>query len=149
MIVTFCGHGRILDGRSEVQSWVRVVCENLIVDGAKIFYLGEHGEFDMLVALVLNELKEKYREIEIVLILEYLNRKYEKNLYDYTLYPDLESTPKRFAILKRNEYMVNSAEVVIAYVLHGWGGAAKTLEFAKKKKKKIIQFSNDGVENSL
>ena len=34
--------------------------------------------------------------------------------------------------------MVNEADLVIAYVMYSLGGAAKTLEYAKRKKKAII-----------
>jgi hypothetical protein len=38
--------------------------------------------------------------------------------------------------------MVESADVVIANVKYGWGGAAQTLEYAMKKKKKIYNYSH-------
>ena len=60
--------------------------------------------------------------------------------YDGTLYPPLEKVPRRFAISKRNEYMVNEADVVVAYVTYGWGGAATTLAYAKRKKREIIAY---------
>ena len=62
-----------------------------------------------------------------------------KALYDDVLYPPLETTPYRLAIVKRNEWMVSQSDLVIAYVLYSWGGAARTLEYAEKRKKKIIQ----------
>jgi len=34
--------------------------------------------------------------------------------------------------------MTAEADTVIAYVTHGWGGAAQTLQFAKRKHKRII-----------
>ena len=39
-----------------------------------------------------------------------------------------------FAIFHRNCWMVEIADVVVAYVLHDWGGAATTLGHALKKK---------------
>ena len=36
--------------------------------------------------------------------------------------------------------MVSEADVVIAYVTHGWGGAAKTLEYARRSGKKVISY---------
>ena len=48
--------------------------------------------------------------------------------------------PRRFAISYRNRWMVESADVVVAYVLHDWGGAAKTLRYAKQKKKQIVSY---------
>ena len=57
-------------------------------------------------------------------VIPYLNRDYDSSLYDGTTYPPLEENPKRFAITKRNEWMVEQADVVVAYVKHDWGGAA-------------------------
>jgi len=31
-------------------------------------------------------------------------------------------------------------DVVVAYVLHGWGGAEKTLEYAGRKGRNVIRF---------
>ena len=58
--------------------------------------------------------------------------------YDGTVYPPLESVPRRFAISRRNEWMVQESDTVVAYVTHGWGGAAKTLDYARRKNRRII-----------
>ena len=63
--------------------------------------------------------------------------------YDETVYPPLESVPKRYAISRRNEWMVRESDIVIAYVIRGFGGAAKTLEYAQRKKKRIVIFNPD------
>ena len=63
--------------------------------------------------------------------------------YDSTVYPPLETVPRRFAISHRNRWMVESADVVVAYVLHDWGGAATTLRCAKQKKKQIISYRDE------
>ena len=55
-------------------------------------------------------------------------------IFDDTIYPDLEKIPRRFAIVKRNEWMIKNSNFLIAYVDHSWGGASKTLEYAKRKK---------------
>ena len=64
-------------------------------------------------------------------------------VYDRTVYPPLETVPRRFAISHRNRWMVEVSDVVVAYVLHDWGGAATTLRYAKQKKKKILLFANN------
>lgn len=63
--------------------------------------------------------------------------------YDSTVYPPLENVPRRFSISHRNRWMVESADVVVAYVLHDWGGAATTLRCAKQKKKQIISYRDE------
>ena len=93
--------------------------------------------------------KENYPHIESVLVLAYLNTDRGADGYDATVYPPLEKVPRRYAIVKRNEWMVSVSDVVISGVKHGWGGAARTLEFARKKRKVIFQFpyrKSDGLE---
>ena len=60
-----------------------------------------------------------------------------KKFYDDTIYPPLENVPKKYAIIRRNEWIVENADVVIACVKYSWGGAAKTSQYAKRKKKAI------------
>lgn len=141
MTVTFCGHAEIVQA-DEVRNWLIHITESLILDGADTFYLGGYGAFDHLAAVVLRELKKTYRHIQIILVLAYLNRHVETSDYDSTLYPELEGVPPRFAISRRNEKMVEMSDVVVAYVTHDWGGAAKTLAYAKRKRKKIHCYSN-------
>ena len=59
-------------------------------------------------------------------------------LYDSSIYPPIEKVPPKFAISKRNEWMITNSDLIIAYVNHNYGGAYKTLEIAKRRKKKII-----------
>ena len=75
------------------------------------------------------------------MVLPYLDRTVDTANYDGTFYPPLEKVPRRFAISKRNEYMVNEADIVVAYVTHDWGGAAKTLAYARRKQKEIINYA--------
>ena len=91
-------------------------------------------------AAVLRELKRTNPHIRLILVLPYLNSSILTDGYDETVYPPLESVPRRFAISRRNEWMVMEGDAVVAYVTHGWGGAAKTLEYARRKKKKILLF---------
>ena len=137
LIITFCGHSKIADKETVRERLTNEIC-NLLSSGYTTFYLGGYGDFDLMAASVLREMKDSYPSIDRVLVLPYLDRKYDEKLYDSTVYPPLESVPKRFAISKRNEWMVEQADVVIAYVTHDWGGAAKTLEYAVRKKSQII-----------
>ena len=52
----------------------------------------------------------------------------------------LEKVPRRYAIVKRNEWMVDHSDTVVSYVTHGWGGAAKTLAYAKRRHKTILNY---------
>lgn len=140
MIVTFCGHREIAQ-TTEVEEWLQTVSHCLIEQGATTFYLGGYGAFDGLAASVLRKEKKNHPWIEMILVLAYLNGRQDAAGYDGSVYPELEKIPRRFAILHRNRWMVQSADVVVAYVLHDWGGAATTLRYAKQKRKRIISYS--------
>ncbi|HIS75543.1 MAG TPA: hypothetical protein IAB51_01915 [Candidatus Merdivicinus excrementipullorum] len=139
MKITFCGHGQVSDS-VEIMDWLRAVTRDLIKRGGTTFYLGGYGEFDSLAAAVLREQKKMYPQIELILVLPYLNASRDAWGYDGTIYLPLESSPPRFAISKRNQWMVDASDVVVAYVLHNWGGAAATLQYAKRKKKEILSY---------
>ena len=48
---------------------------------------------------------------------------------------------RKTAIIKRNEWMVENCDLLIAYVKYSWGGARKTLDYAIRKKKPYINFA--------
>lgn len=139
MTVTFCGHSKVADS-GKIKEWLYTTVEDLIKQGAVTFYLGGYGAFDELAASVVRELKKTHPHIESVLVLPYLDRAFNTTLYDTTVYPPLENTPKRFCIVKRNRYMVENADVIVSYITHDFGGAYKTYEHAIKKGKQIINY---------
>ena len=61
--------------------------------------------------------------------------------YDGIIYPELEDKPKKFAIFYRNQWMVDRADCVIAYVVRTWGGAYATYQYAKKKGKEVFNLA--------
>lgn len=143
MTATFCGH-RELDDPSTIRCWLEETVERLIREGADRFLLGGYGAFDALAASVVFQAKQKHTDVRSILVLPYLDRKADASLYDSTLYPPLETVPRRLAIVRRNEYMVSRSDVVVAYVLYSWGGAAATLRYAEKQQKQIIRYQKTG-----
>lgn len=139
MKITFCGHSQTSD-QDKVTSWLDMILPALIEGGATTFYLGGYGDFDRLAAAAVRRQKSVYSHIESVLVLPYLNKEFDPTAYDCTTYPPLEKVPPRYAIVKRNQWMVSESDVVISGVTHNWGGAAKTLDFAKRKGKVIFQY---------
>lgn len=136
MTVTFCGHSQISD-QDKISKWLDMLLPSLIEGGAETFYLAGYGDFDRLAAAAVRRQKAVYPAIESVLVLPYLGRKFDGAAYDSTTYPPLEKVPPRYAIVRRNQWMVCESDVVISGVTHGWGGAAKTLDYAKTKGKPL------------
>lgn len=139
MTVTFCGHSHVSDA-AELNEWLDKVLDQLIAEGSDRFYLGGYGDFDRMAAEAVKAKKAEKTDIEMALVTAYLGRQADGESYDYMIYPTLKDVTQRSAIPKRNEWMVDSADVVVAYVTHEWGGAAKTLEYARRCGKRVIPY---------
>ena len=89
------------------------------------------------------QLSGEYPHIRYYVVLAYMpTEKYEFDTTDYgeTIYPEgLESVPPRFAISKRNQWMVEKSEIVVAYVKYSTGGAAHAKKLAERKGKRVIE----------
>ena len=146
MIITFCGHSDFLFNDDIKEQLKNILVGEIIKNPTCKFYLGGYGDFDVLCLRTLKDLKANFPEIELIFITPYLDKNYSKlefakYHYDDVIFPPIESVPRKFAILKRNEWMVEQADLVIAYVKYSWGGAAKALEYSKRKKKRIINIA--------
>ncbi|MBE7020387.1 MAG: hypothetical protein E7411_03005 [Ruminococcaceae bacterium] len=144
----FVGH-RDTIMTDEIRIKLRDSAENLIVNhNVRKFFVGNYGGFDKGSAFVISELKAKYPDIELELVLPYLTKEIIENKYvpgakyDSILLADIpEKTPKRYHIIKCNEYMVNNSDYIICYIIRSWGGANATLNYAKQRKKQIINIA--------
>lgn len=144
MTITFCGHSNFLFDNTVKEKLRELLLQEIRKNPACKFYLGGYGDFDSLCLNILKEMKADFPTIELLFITPYLDDNYSKLetaklYYDGIIYPPLENVPRRFCISKRNEWMVDEADLVIAFVKYSWGGAAKTLEYAKRKK---VEFFN-------
>lgn len=144
MTVTFCGHSDHYLDAAEYDKLKKIITQ-VITDGATTFLCGAYGSFDNACASILRELKAVYPHIEILAVTPYITENYNernqylKEHYDDVIYPPLESVPLKFAISRRNEWMVERSDIVISGVRRSFGGAAQTLAYAKRKKKTIIK----------
>ena len=150
MIVTFCGHRNVPDSNYATERLTKIITDLLIKatsDNDPIsFYCGGYGEFDCLAEQVVETVRKNFpsTSCEKRFITPYITQSYQrrneqmKQRFDEVVYPPIENVPYRYAIIRRNEWMIDAADIVIAYVKFSWGGAARSLEYAKRKGKKII-----------
>lgn len=134
----FFGHREVTHN---IRPKLTAIIERLITEeGVTEFYVGNQGQFDSTVYSVLKELKANYPHIRYTVVLAYIPDEYIKEVYgEDTLFPDgLESVPKKYAISKRNVWMIHQSGFVVCYVYKITGGAAKFREKAKKRKLRII-----------
>lgn len=146
MVITFVGHSSVFGDR-DVKALVTEQIERIISeDESAVCFLGGYGQFDQICAYACKELKKNHPKVQTVLVTPYITlsemekikEMINEGMYDEVIYPPIENTPKRFAISKRNEWMIKSADIVIAYVKTSYGGAYKSLQIAKRQKKRII-----------
>lgn len=148
MIVTFCGHAQFLKTK-ECEQKLLTFLENKVGDCSAEMYLGGYGGFDSFAYDCCKQYKKTHTGVSLAFVTPYLTVEYQRNhlefqkaRYDFIIYPEIESKPKRFAITYRNRYMVDMADIVIAYVAHKYGGAYSTYKYAKRKGKEIFNLAN-------
>lgn len=142
MTVTFFGHG---DAPRGIMPNLKAVLSKLIEkEGAQRFYVGNHGSFDCIVSEVLCDLRIGYPHIECFVVLAYMPQTKEKSAQEKldTLLPcEIAVAVPRFAISKRNEWMLKNSDWVVTYVKRSFGGAAKYKEMAIRKGKRVTEIS--------
>ena len=141
MVCTFFGHK---DTPKEIEPTLRSTLIDLIENkNVNVFYVGNNGNFDTMVRRQLGDLSKTYL-ITYSVVLAYLPT--EKNKNDNltnTIYPEgLETVPKRFAISRRNKWMIQQSDVVVTYVTHNFGGAAQFKEMAERQNKNVVEVSS-------
>ncbi|MBQ8731317.1 MAG: hypothetical protein IJY82_00615 [Oscillospiraceae bacterium] len=141
MNITFFGHR---DAPQNIFPILMQTLTSLITDqNAKCFYIGTHGAFDRMAIRALSELKKSFPHICVTVVYAYLpkNNDFPSGLVE-TIYPEgLELTPPKYAISKRNLWMLEHSDTVVTYVIHSVGGAAHFKELAVKKGKQVIELS--------
>lgn len=148
-ICSFAGHSQLSAKESIYEKLLTTVEALITSEGITEFWTGNYGDFDRLSAGAVRALKDKHPEIRLVLVVPYLtadineSRDYYSESYDEIVIADMPaSTPKRLGIIKANQYMVNNSEVLVCFIEHSFGGAAKTMEYAKKKGVRVVNLAD-------
>ena len=137
MRISFFGHSDYEPNEDDKNAIIQKIDE-LVGDNPCEFLLGGIGAFDMFAKKCCLKYKRLLNSnVKLTLVMPYPDRKYIIKGYDETVYPPLESVPRRLAIIRRNKWMVNESDHIIAYVWH-YGGARNTLDIAKRKNKPIF-----------
>ena len=136
---TFFGHWYTPD---TVERGLYALLKELILrDEVTNFYIGNQGHFDKMAYRCLKELKKEYSYIDYTVVLAYISENktsFLKEIEEKSIFPEeLDKTPPRFAIDKRNRWMINKSDIVVTYVTDVIGGAAKYKELAERKGKTV------------
>lgn len=138
----FTGHRELLPTFDAAGLWEAI--EDVIQRGAEIFYNGMAVGFDMLAAEAVLFLKKKYPQIKLVVCIPFYNQEKYYNDTDKARYARilkeadeqviLSESFSKDAPLKRDRYMADRADVLIAYCKRKNGGTAYTVNYFGKIK---------------
>lgn len=134
---TFFGHR---DTEKEIEPIIKSTLIELIEkNGVDTFYVGNNGNFDIMVKSLLGELKSIYPQINYFIVYAYA-KSYKQEDLSNAIYPVfLKKTLSQ--IPKRNEWMIERNDYVITYVSKAFGGAARFKRLSERKGKRVIELS--------
>ena len=141
MVISFFGHANF---SCNEQFFNNVVTElkEIIGDRQVEFFVGYYGNFERFGVSCAKEIKKYNLNAKITLVTPYLKNDLQIEDYiDEVVYPEIESVPQKFAIIKRNEWVIDRSDLIIFYMQFT---SKKTYDFylyAKKKNKNIINLA--------
>ena len=151
--VAFFGH-RYIDNPLKVEELLETKIRKLINEKEYIeFLVGRNGDFDRCASSAILRVRKNVRanNSALVLMLPYATAEYLNNEeYFNGYYTDVEISYKasiahpKAAIQIRNREMVTRADLIICYVEENSGGAYKTVQYAEKVSKTIINLAENG-----
>ena len=148
-VCTFAGHREVFS--STVESEIdKALIEIIEADKECVFYSGGMGDFDKKCESAVRGMKRKYpeRSIRLVRVLPYLtheinrDKEYFESYYDDIVVPmELMGVHYKAAIKKRNRWMVDQADRILAYIYRDFGGAFDTIKYAYRMGKPVLNFA--------
>ena len=141
--VSLIGHRHIED--CHLQDRLEVIVRELIDTHEYVeFMIGRNGDFDLMAASAIKTVQKNHRDDNscLCLVLPYpvADMEYYEDYYNEVILPnELWGVHPKSAITKRNQWMIDNSDALIAYVEHKGGGAARCLHMAEKREIEIIR----------
>lgn len=147
--VCFTGHRNISRGDAlRLPVYLEEVILELMARGATVFRAGGAVGFDTVAALKVLDMKERYPELELELILpcrdqidrwdEVGTRTYAYILKHATRHTYLFERYEEGCMLERDRRLVEGCDVCVAYCTHRRGGTSYTCDHAAKQGVELI-----------
>ncbi|MBQ3234884.1 MAG: hypothetical protein IJA97_01860 [Clostridia bacterium] len=142
MVCSFFGHSTVPSSlKDEIKREVLNLIDNY---GVNKFYVGNNGGFDFIVQVVLKEVKKLRSGIEYFIVLSRLNEKVLNEDNENSVYPEgFENFIPKFAIVKRNDWMLRSSRFVIAYSKYSFYRSYKWVEKARRRGLIVTNLAED------
>lgn len=131
MICTFFGHKNAPVSIKEI---LKNEILRLVDEGCVEFYVGNNGNFDYYVQEILSDISKTRSDVKFSVVISYLNERVMNKIDDLSLFPEgLEKALPRFAINKRNEWLIKKSDIAIVYVKNTFTNSYKLMVKAIKK----------------
>lgn len=148
----FTGHRFVLyEHEIKLRKALSVVITGLYERGCRIFLSGGAVGFDSIAAEEVIELRKRFSDIKLHMVLPCRNQhrkwgasdrlKYEKLLTEADDTNFLCETYCTGCMHLRNKYLVDNSQVCIAYYNHSGGGTEYTVNYAREKEREIINLA--------
>lgn len=94
----------------------------------------------------LKQLRKEYPDIFVAVVLACIpkGKRGHRDTGD-TMYPEIEGHPK-FAIERRNKWMIDISNYCLCYIDHTWGGAYKFARMAKRCGLQVINLGSAAID---
>ena len=127
----------------------KTVEQHIVEYGVTDFFVGCYGAFDRFAARTVIAAKERHPEVTLTLLLPYhpVERPVKTPVgFDKSYYPpEMETVPRRFAIVRANRYMVDHVDYLIAYACYPASNALKLVKHVEKMRKGSVRVTNLGL----
>lgn len=146
---TFAGHRDLFlpDAERKIITALDSILES---DDEFVFYTGGMGEFDSKCASAVRTVRHRFQEkrLRLVLVLPYMtnrvntDKNYFETEYDDVMIPiGLADIYPKAAIRKRNRWMVDRSDILLACVYRDFGGAYDTMQYALRKGVRVFNLA--------
>lgn len=145
--VSFIGH-RNVERLGSIENKVEEIVRELIRSKPYVeFMIGRSGEFDISCASAVKRAQKNlgHENSSLILVLPYhvKDEEYFEKYYDDIYMPIGSDVHYKSTLTKRNEWMVDNSDLLIAYVSKDFGGAYHTLKYAEKAGVHIINVAKE------
>ena len=148
----FSGHRNILENEySAIQKRLENEIITLIHQGVRYFGAGGALGFDTMAALAVLQLRKKYPQIKLILVLPCKEQPDRWSERDKKIYNQIRDAADkvvytseyyhRGCMHKRNRHLVDNSGICICYLTEKSGGTAYTVNYAEQKGLKIINIA--------
>ena len=140
MVCTFFGHK---DAPESIKEKLEFEINSLIQSGIKSFLVGNNGYFDYLVQDLLKYISKDQNNIHYNIVLSKINEQAVSGCQHSTVFPEgLEFAHPKYAICKRNDWLIKNSNIAIVYVTNSYSNCYKWAKKALSNGLKVINLAD-------